>query len=245
MIQGDLAPRWQQEALGWSPCGGGTAGQGHKLSSVRVSLGPEPHMCGVSGAWPGGPGCAGITGGGRKGCTCAHTCASVCAHMCVCKCVHACACAAAETPHAGTGTPLLGETLLGRALPGTLQETGGVTPGWEHAPCHGTQPRQPWHQPPVGLWSPTTTHPANSGQFQAAPKPVPAPRWLTAPQGDSLVRQGQSSPQQRAGDHLGAEPTWGSPAWHPLAFTRQHPLETVSLPFFRPPFEFLIGDCGG
>lgn len=66
-----------------------------------------------------------------------------------------------------------------------------------------------------------------------------------APQGDSLARQGQSSLQQRAGDHLGAELTRGSAAWHPLAFTRQHPLETVSLPFFGAFFEFLIGDCGG
>lgn len=77
--------------------------------------------------------------------------------VCVCMCVHV----------QQLGPLCQVRPHCGAALPGTLQKTGGVTLGWGHVPCHGTQP-------PACPWSPPPTHPANFWQLQAAPKPVPA-----------------------------------------------------------------------
>lgn len=170
---------WQQEAPGWSPCGGGTGGQGHELSSIRVSPGPGPRVCGVSGAQPGGLDALGSLGG-----VCVHKCVGVFVHTCA-NCVHTFASVCMHVQQ--LGHPTLGQGPLCWAKPrwgGPCQGPSRRQEGWPQAgdmhPGTGMQPHQPWHQPrPRSCPSPSHP-PANFGQLQAAPKLVPSLRWLTA-----------------------------------------------------------------
>lgn len=90
----------------------------------------------------------------------------MCVYMCKCVCTYVCV---HVCTHAAAGTPLPGETPLWGSLPGTLQETGGVTPGWGHVPCHGTQP-------PECPWSPVP--PPTFGSFRLPQNLSPPRRWL-------------------------------------------------------------------
>lgn len=86
-------------------------------------------------------------------------CASVfvCVHMCayICKCVHV---QQRGHPTLGQGPLCWVRPPLGRALPGSLQETGGVALGWGHAPSHGTQPTSLGTSPQQGPSCPPLQH---------------------------------------------------------------------------------------
>lgn len=152
-----------------------------------------------------GAGCTGITGITGGGCLCP------CLHIRVqCVCTHVCVhvCSSWDIPHQGRDHPVRQDP-TGCPVRDPSGDRRG-DPGLGTPPCRGTESHQPWHQPPVGPWSSTTTHPANFGQHHATPGPSPS-QGLVSPQGDDP--QGESPVRQahRAGHHHRAEPTQARP----------------------------------
>ena len=145
--------------------------QGHKATIGAVSgssLASKPTGEGSVVASP-GAGCPGITAGGGWVCTYLHIHVQcVCVHMWV----HVYS--SWDIPHQGrdhpvrqdpTGCPV-------RDPPGHRRGDPGLGTHTLLGHSLGTALAQPWHQPPAGPWF-SNTHPANSGQHHAAPRPSP------------------------------------------------------------------------